>query len=641
MITLQSVATFETTTAARTASAARAWSDAASLWRSAITEFGATIEAMVGLGTALREQKKFDEADCVWLEALGLYPNAMAVAEGWAWVAVGRRDWREALRRWDDVCHRFPNERAGYIGKGIVLRELGRLAEAEELLSEATSRFPLEFKLALEHAMLAAIRRAWPEALERYVTLANRCPTDFRPVVGMALAMREMRRLEEAESLLSSSLGRFPDAVELKISHAWIPTQKREWPEAIARWDKVISHHPDVSTGYLGMGVSLRGAKLFGLADCFLQMATERFPEDAQLAAEYGWVPLTRQDWELAQTRWKALAEKHPLSARVQGDYGFALLSSGKYEEAEQVLTQAVSDFPNHLGVAINLARVSNARGNWKEALERWTVLQAVHPDNQQVLDGLGAARFGQSMSLADRMAGEPTDSSFDRRDEDRGSANLADELNDDELVKKFESIGENCEFGLFQRAVGAEPLGLLRFAGISPAKLVAAMNCDFDGVGTADYLALRDSAGEYVTSDTRFGMAMHTFIQASKADYDSTYLNMLRRLTFLRRKLLEDLKEGEKLFVYKVWGSLSLPEMLDLQRSVSRHGNGVVFIVRVTDELALQGTVTQTSECLIEGFIERHGYRNGRWDIPVESWLKLCRRAYDISVSSRGRQII
>lgn len=32
------------------------------------------------------------------------------------------------------------------------------------------------------------------------------------------------------------------------------------------------------------------------------------------------------------------------------------------------------------------------------------------------------------------------------------------------ELVARFESLGDNCEFGLVQRHFGAEPVGVFRF---------------------------------------------------------------------------------------------------------------------------------------------------------------------------------
>src|SRR5436305_104536 len=33
------------------------------------------------------------------------------------------------------------------------------------------------------------------------------------------------------------------------------------------------------------------------------------------------------------------------------------------------------------------------------------------------------------------------------------------------DLATRFESLGDNCEFGILQRLEGAEPLGLLRWA--------------------------------------------------------------------------------------------------------------------------------------------------------------------------------
>jgi len=34
----------------------------------------------------------------------------------------------------------------------------------------------------------------------------------------------------------------------------------------------------------------------------------------------------------------------------------------------------------------------------------------------------------------------------------------------DIDLVQRFESLGDNCEFGMVQRYAGAEPLSLFRF---------------------------------------------------------------------------------------------------------------------------------------------------------------------------------
>jgi hypothetical protein len=57
------------------------------------------------------------------------------------------------------------------------------------------------------------------------------------------------------------------------------------------------------------------------------------------------------------------------------------------------------------------------------------------------------------------------------------------------DLVNLFRSFGDNCEFGLVQREVGAEPIDLLRFAGLyiptgHLAVLTDAITKGFEGLG-------------------------------------------------------------------------------------------------------------------------------------------------------------
>jgi len=51
----------------------------------------------------------------------------------------------------------------------------------------------------------------------------------------------------------------------------------------------------------------------------------------------------------------------------------------------------------------------------------------------------------------------------------DIGSILAADQMPLNELMLRFESLGQNCEFALLQRQCSAEPLGLLRFSSTPP----------------------------------------------------------------------------------------------------------------------------------------------------------------------------
>ena len=86
-------------------------------------------------------------------------------------------------------------------------------------------------------------------------------------------------------------------------------------------------------------------------------------------------------------------------------------------------------------------------------------------------------ARHILARSLAPLRLTAPTPSALDEAVRARTGMATAD------LLRGFESLGHNCEFGLMQRDLDAEPLGLLRFGGIEPAALLAGLDCAFAGI--------------------------------------------------------------------------------------------------------------------------------------------------------------
>src|SRR4029077_19430059 len=73
-----------------------------------------------------------------------------------------------------------------------------------------------------------------------------------------------------------------------------------------------------------------------------------------------------------------------------------------------------------------------------------------------------------------------------------------------DQLMMRFESLGENCEFGLAQRRCGAEPLGLLRFASAPLPVLLAGLRGRFEGMGDPEQIDIQVSTNrqEYLVVD-------------------------------------------------------------------------------------------------------------------------------------------
>ena len=144
----------------------------------------------------------------------------------------------------------------------------------------------------------------------------------------------------------------------------------------------------------------------------------------------------------------------------------------------------------------------------------------------------------------------------------------------------QFESLGgtgHGCEFGLFQRSFGAEPLGLLRWADLSHDLLASALELRFEGVGLPENTGAfcPDGSDEWWTRDTRYWMAMRTFVKTADASLERMTTAVCRRLQFLRRKLIEDLETGAKIFVFKnLQRNLTQSELERLHAAVRAFGD-------------------------------------------------------------------
>jgi hypothetical protein len=122
-----------------------------------------------------------------------------------------------------------------------------------------------------------------------------------------------------------------------------------------------------------------------------------------------------------------------------------------------------------------------------------------------------------------------------------------------DALLRGFESLGDNCAFGLAQRRAGAEVLGLLRFANTPLRALLRGLADGFRAATEAAAIELYlapDEPREYMLRIPRYGVTWHTMIHEPDADAELVGREQRVRLGFLRRKFEQGLRAGRKIHV-------------------------------------------------------------------------------------------
>jgi hypothetical protein len=199
-------------------------------------------------------------------------------------------------------------------------------------------------------------------------------------------------------------------------------------------------------------------------------------------------------------------------------------------------------------------------------------------------------------------------------------------------LMRRFESLGENCEFGLVQRRCGAEPLGLLRFSSAPLPKLLAALDARFAGMGARANIEVELSSNgrEYMIQDRAFGFYYHAWVNAGEMTPERIATRETARVPFLVRKLCEDLAEGGKIFVFHAMQDMSIASAHRLARAIRRYGPGTLLWVRESDDEHPPGSTERLGYGLIAGYIDRFAPGSNAYDLSLECWVELCRSALE-----------
>jgi predicted Zn-dependent protease len=260
--------------------------------------------------------------------------------------AAARHDWAAALEHWQAITEETPDRVDAYAGKGHALLQLGRLDEADTVLTETTSRFPTHVWAAVHYGDVAARRRDWREALLRYEAVCDRFPQSFAGPLNKAIALRELGRLTEAEAVLVEAIEQFPANPWLASTFADLAARRDDWFSALERFHRVLERFPDHAFGYLGLTNALQRLNRLDEADDVIASASARFPEYRWIVDAYASSAVHRADWVEAVRRWDWMLSRFPGEKRALAGKAEALIQLGRLDEAESVCSSYDADEP-------------------------------------------------------------------------------------------------------------------------------------------------------------------------------------------------------------------------------------------------------------------------------------------------------
>jgi hypothetical protein len=132
---------------------------------------------------------------------------------------------------------------------------------------------------------------------------------------------------------------------------------------------------------------------------------------------------------------------------------------------------------------------------------------------------------------------------------------------------------------------------------------------------------------------EKHFEFRYHAWVGVHEKTADEVLAREVRRLPFLVRKLLADLSDGAKIFVFHGMEPLTPAQAAGLARAIRSFGPGTLLWVELADADNPPGSVRRLGDGLLKGHMDRFAPGENAHDISLHCWTELCLAALDAMV--------
>jgi hypothetical protein len=215
-----------------------------------------------------------------------------------------------------------------------------------------------------------------------------------------------------------------------------------------------------------------------------------------------------------------------------------------------------------------------------------------------------------------------------------------ADTLPLNELFMPFESLGNNCEFGIVQRQAGYDPPGLFRNVGfLNVDAIISTISRNLEGMFDEGLYSftLPDGWPDWRLDCMRYGFLFHTAIPASLSrdseEWKKKARDTVASFRFLKRLFQEELRTGEKIFVFRFIAPLEPAQIERFVQAIRKHGPGWLLYV-AQDPARPEGHVELVETGLLVATIDRLSNENPP-QINSEAWANIARKAIALKAAA------
>jgi predicted Zn-dependent protease len=273
-----------------------------------------------------------------------------------------------------------------------LLLDLQLFDEAETMVRVGQNKYP-GYEVFARGYIAVAHRRGDPqETLQRCEVIRNRFPRLAEGYSVAAACLLTLERFADAEEIVKRGVQMAPDEAELHIQNARNAARRRDWPEALLRWDVVRTRFDDKFLGHLGVAQSLKELGRFDEAEDILVAMHDRFYKVQWGFLEWADLAAARGNLEEAADRWRAVVKRFPTFGLAYMKATEALRRVGQAEEIDELLRLGAERMRSDLAIHLAYAREADHRKDEVASARRWALVLERFPDCTEARENVAHA---------------------------------------------------------------------------------------------------------------------------------------------------------------------------------------------------------------------------------------------------------
>ncbi|KAA0687713.1 hypothetical protein [Azospirillum brasilense] len=207
-----------------------------------------------------------------------------------------------------------------------------------------------------------------------------------------------------------------------------------------------------------------------------------------------------------------------------------------------------------------------------------------------------------------------------------------------DDLLR-FESLGDNCEFGFVLRRLSCEAGSLFRWASMKPDQLLTKLRANFEGMYRFENLSpLRTG----MVLDSAYGIGWHSDMKSDmtggrlafrddEATRRALHRRETRKIQYLQAKFTARAALGGVIFVVKSNPGIApatIDGLYEALAALAGHDDFALLEVQATDDPARIGRVDWQRPGLMRGYVTRFAPYHQADDIDAAAWFAIVQGA-------------